>query len=66
MTNRMMKVDSFLNYKGEGYVIIEFAHHHTVTLTLEDALFLWADLRQEIDDVQTAIKDRQDEKDLQG
>jgi hypothetical protein len=64
--SRRINIESFLNYKGEGRINLEFPYIGTSTLTLEQALVLLGDLRQEIDLVQRLIREKQDQNDLQG
>jgi hypothetical protein len=61
-----INVESFLNYKGEGRINLEVPYIGTSTLTLEQALVLLGDLRQEIDLVHRLIREKQDQSDLQG
>ena len=61
MTKRF-ELDSFLNYKGEGRISITTEDKRARIFNVEEALILLADLRQEVDDVQAMVREKQDEK----
>jgi hypothetical protein len=61
MIERKFIVESYRNYKNEGRVRMTVGKT-THMLTVSEALILWEDLRQEIDDVQEEIQQAQDEQ----
>jgi len=61
MTNRKFIVESYRNYRNEGRVRLTTGKT-THMLTMSEALILWKDLRQEIDNVQEEIMQIQDER----
>jgi hypothetical protein len=63
MTDRKFIVESYRNYKNQGRIRLT-SGKTTHMLTVSEALILWEDLRQEIDDVQEEITQVQDEEDL--
>jgi len=60
MTERKFIVESYRNYRNEGRIRLT-SGKTTHLLTISEAIILWEDLRQEIDDVQEEITQFQGE-----
>lgn len=63
MTDRKFIVESYRNYRNDGRIRLT-SGKTTHILTVSEAIILWEDLRQEIDDVQEEITQVQNEEDL--
>jgi len=60
MAERKFIVESYRNYRNEGRIRLT-SGKTTHLLTVSEAIILWEDLRQEIDDVQEEITQVQGE-----